>query len=136
MTTRHVASARIPIISQCMEDGGGGSCRRFAGFPELSSFVMNLTNREYMGDLCDGEGDKSFTALAVVRSQIAYGPIMDPDPIRFVGGGVANIAGRYASNVPEAPVGLLMPVSGFLEVHAFCIVLTLPNAVIQGRIRI
>lgn len=84
--------------------------------------------------LCDGEGDKSFAALAVVRSQIAYGPIMDPYPISFVGGGVAYIAGRDVSNVREAPVGLLMPVSGFLEVDAFCIVLTLPNAVIQGTV--
>ena len=43
--------------------------------------------------LCDGEGDKSFAALSVVCSQIAYGAIMNPDPVRFVGGRVAYIAG-------------------------------------------
>jgi len=89
-----VTSARISFVAQGMEDGRGGSCCGFAGFPDLPSFVMYLTDGEYVGHLCDGDGDKGLTALAVVGSQIAYGTIVDPDPVRLVGGCIAYIAGR------------------------------------------
>jgi hypothetical protein len=61
---------------------------------------------------------------------------VNPDPIGFVGGCVAYLAGGEGTNVPKSPIGLLMPVSGFLEPDTFCIVLTLPNAVIEGRVRV
>jgi hypothetical protein len=89
-----VTSAGIPFIAQCVEDGGCSSCCGFAGFPELSSFVTHLTDREDVGNLCDSERDESFTALTIVRTLIAYGPIVDPDPVGLVGGCVAYLAGR------------------------------------------
>ena len=45
---------------------------------------------------------------------------------------MAYIARRHDTNVSEAPVGLPMPVSGFMKSDTLCIVQTLSNAVIQG----
>ena len=59
---------------------------------------------------------------------------MNPNPVCFIGGCVAHIAGSEGTNVPKSPIGLLMPVSGFLKPDTFCIVLTLPNAVIEGTV--
>lgn len=59
---------------------------------------------------------------------------MDPDTISLVGGRVANFAGSQGTNVPEASVGLVMPMFGFLRRGTFCIVLTLPNTVVQGTV--
>ena len=72
--------------------------------------------------LCDGEGDESFTALAEVGSQVAYGAVVDPYPIRFVSSCMTYIARRQSANVSEAPVGLSMPVSGFMKPDTFYIV--------------
>ena len=80
---------------------------------------------------CDGEGDEGFTPLAVIGSRLAHGAIVDPDPIRFVSGCMAHIAGRQVANVPEASIGLLMPMSGFAKPDTFCIVLSLSNAMVQ-----
>ena len=81
---------------------------------------------------CDGESDKCFAALTKVGSQIAYGAIVDPYPVRFVSGCVTYIARRQGANVSEAAVGLSMPVSGFMKADTLCIVKTLPNALIQA----
>jgi len=130
----NVASAGEFIIIQCVEDGRGGSCCGFARFTELASFVMHLTGGEYMGNLCDGEGDKGFTTLTKVGSQVAYGLVVDPDPVRFVTRCMTYLAGRQGANVPETSIGLSVPVSGFVKPDTFCIVTTLPYAVIHRRV--
>jgi hypothetical protein len=84
---------------------------------------------------CDGEGDKGFTAMTVVGPRVAHETVVDPDPVRFVSGCVACIAGRQGTNVSEASVGLLMPVPSFVESHTFHIVLALPNTVVQGTVK-
>ena len=83
---------------------------------------------------CDGDSDESFTAETIVGSHLAYGAIVDPDPVRFVSGCVTDIARSQGADVPEASVGLSMPVSGFAEPDAFCLVLSLPNAMIQSPV--
>ena len=94
---------------------------------ELRIEVTSLT-------FSNGEGDESFAALTMVGSHFAYGAMVDPDPVRFVSGRVTDIAGRHVANVSESTVGLSMPVSGFTKPNTFCIVLTLPNTVIQDSV--
>lgn len=56
---------------------------------------------------------------------------MDPDAVRFVSSCVTYITGRQGANVPEASVGLSVPVPGLTSPNAFCVVLSLPNTMIQ-----
>jgi hypothetical protein len=131
-----VASAGVFVITQCMEDGRGGSGCSFARFPDLASLVRHLTSGEYMGNFCDGEGDKGFTTLTKVGSQVAYRVVVDPDPVGFVTRCMAYLAGRQGANVPETSIGLPVPVPGFVKPDTFCIVSTLPYAVVQHRVRV
>jgi len=105
-----------------MEDRGSSSSRSFARFPELASFMMHLTTREDVRDFCDGKGDEGFTTLTKVGSQVAYGAVVDPYPIRFVSSCMTYITRRQGANVSEAPVGLPMPVSGFTKPDSLYIV--------------
>lgn len=79
---------------------------------------------------CDSESQKGFTTLTKV-SLVAYVPVVEPDPVRFVSGSMSHFAGRQHANVPETSIGLSMPVPGFIKPGTFCIVSTLPDAAIH-----
>lgn len=113
-----------------MEDCGGSGRRSFTCFPVPTSFVVHLNARENVGDFGNGQGQKSFSTLAKVGSQVAYSAIVDPDPVRFVSGRVAYFSGRQTANVAKASIGLSMPVSGFMKSDTLHIGTTLPNAVV------
>jgi len=119
-----------------VEDGGSGSRSGFARFPELASLVMHLTAREDVGNFCDGKGYEGFAALTGVGSEVADGAVVDPYSVCLVCSCVTHLARRQGANVSKASVGLSVPVSGLIATDALCVVYSLPNAMVQRRIRI
>ena len=80
---------------------------------------------------CDGDGDKRFTALAVVRTRVAYGRVVGPDSVRLVSGCMTHICMRIDKDVPRALVDLMVPALGFMDPDTVCTVLGLSSVVIQ-----
>jgi hypothetical protein len=80
---------------------------------------------------CDSERHEGFPTLTKVGSCVGYVAVMNPDPVGLVSGCVSYFPRRQGANVPEASIGLSMPVSGFIEPYTLRIVSTLSNAVIE-----
>ena len=92
---------------------------------DVAVIVTSLT-------FCNGERHEGFATLTKVGSCIGYVAVVNPDPVRFVSGCVSYFSRRQGADVPEASIGLSMPVSGLVKPYALRIVSTLPNAVIHG----